>query len=158
MFRSYVMHTRFIPTHVGNTPLVLKMSTSPSVHPHACGEHITLSISACSSVGSSPRMWGTRYGWFSIQGNIRFIPTHVGNTSCSACLSSTRSVHPHACGEHTSHILLILLEKNRIEYSTNSSHPNGGFDNPIHFSDKWQISLRARRSHLSDHYQLFSSQ
>ena len=45
----------FIPTHVGNTHL----STPPNVslvHPHACGEHFSVSLSFFVISGSSPRM------------------------------------------------------------------------------------------------------
>ena len=30
----------------------------------------------------------------------RFIPTRVGNTTCCTMPASTRTVHPHASGEH----------------------------------------------------------
>jgi len=51
--------------------------------------------------GSSPRLWGTRDNdevgiYFR-----RFIPTPVGNTSTQRLSSESKTVHPHACGEHT---------------------------------------------------------
>ncbi len=50
---------RFIPTHVGNTPLLIAADIKLTVHPHACGEHVTGGFTGSSGTGSSPRMWGT---------------------------------------------------------------------------------------------------
>ena len=53
---------RFIPTHVGNTPVgaaAWSRSGPSTVHPHARGEHATLSQTEASDTGSSPRTWGT---------------------------------------------------------------------------------------------------
>ena len=71
-----------------------------TVHPHACGEHSSNGCCLACSIGSSPRMWGTRNanGGFTVWG--RFIPTHVGNTHIPDLAMGNTSVHPHACGEH----------------------------------------------------------
>jgi len=71
---------RFIPTHVGNThhPPVLRFFFT--VHPHACGEHFRGDLIYSDSIGSSPRMWGTRARAERGRCCDRFIPTHVGNT------------------------------------------------------------------------------
>jgi len=50
---------RFIPTHVGNTFDRTTVETCTPVHPHACGEHHSVSFVHDYSSGSSPRMWGT---------------------------------------------------------------------------------------------------
>jgi len=91
---------RFIPTHVGNTPSGRIRTPGITVHPHACGEHVALCCGPASSLGSSPRMWGTQQGWRKRERGQRFIPTHVGNTAISLCWSIVSAVHPHACGEH----------------------------------------------------------
>ena len=112
---------RFIPTHVGNTNLMLMKTGDHTVHPHACGEHFLCSFSvnvfcsvhphACGEhlgrfssesdySGSSPRMWGTLNKYGIIPGQFRFIPTHVGNTLQKTKLATLIAVHPHACGEH----------------------------------------------------------
>ena len=91
---------RFIPTHVGNTPHERHTGRESSVHPHACGEHRFSSMRDIVSIGSSPRMWGTRESPFLLQFTGRFIPTHVGNTCILRCSFSYEAVHPHACGEH----------------------------------------------------------
>ena len=72
---------RFIPTHVGNTNSNPIWRSGAPVHPHACGEHVTDASEALRILGSSPRMWGTRYGGELARRVVRFIPTHVGNTS-----------------------------------------------------------------------------
>ncbi|VTR03025.1 Domain of uncharacterised function (DUF2825) [Pseudomonas aeruginosa] len=50
--------------------------------------------------GSSPRMWGTLRLRRQLADHLRFIPTHVGNTPRRSCCCRTRTVHPHARGEH----------------------------------------------------------
>ena len=94
---------RFIPTHVGNTPRRAGCGFRTSVHPHACGEHVTWLRSSTSPLGSSPRMWGTLVSASVHAVRIRFIPTHVGNTAARSPGSLETSVHPHACGEHPGH-------------------------------------------------------
>ena len=98
--RFEVTATRFIPTHVGNTqPAPEKVQLRP-VHPHACGEHRSKSKGVSPPAGSSPRMWGTPQMTLAKPILIRFIPTHVGNTSVFRFFTGSYSVHPHACGEH----------------------------------------------------------
>src|SRR4030067_1122620 len=93
-------HRRFIPTHVGNMRLKVLEDASCTVHPHACGEHISGVTSAPEAAGSSPRMWGTYKKDYEHEGAGRFIPTHVGNMVFSLAVPGPESVHPHACGEH----------------------------------------------------------
>ena len=95
-----VQRQRFIPTHVGNTHLSSKDPSRPTVHPHACGEHIKDFFRPTLADGSSPRMWGTLLRLRLCLCSQRFIPTHVGNTFRQVFLPVSRSVHPHACGEH----------------------------------------------------------
>ena len=72
--------SRFIPTHVGNTPPSRRACTGPSVHPHARGEHVAHPSMLRRHIGSSPRTWGTPVAERCRRGISRFIPTHVGNT------------------------------------------------------------------------------
>ena len=91
---------RFIPTHVGNTSRRSSAPSPTTVHPHACGEHAIIHRVYLSSIGSSPRMWGTPRSTLPAPRSSRFIPTHVGNTHILRGTRPRLSVHPHACGEH----------------------------------------------------------
>ncbi len=91
---------RFIPTHVGNTVSQFHLIAARAVHPHACGEHKYCNDISPRYDGSSPRMWGTRNRRPGEELCIRFIPTHVGNTSWQPSRLRRMPVHPHACGEH----------------------------------------------------------
>ncbi len=96
---SFSLHRRFIPTHVGNRYAIGMVPAATAVHPHACGEQFYNGSCRCYSVGSSPRMWGTALKMINAQHEVRFIPTHVGNSSPSDFPPSSCTVHPHACGE-----------------------------------------------------------
>ncbi len=74
--------------------------SSVAVHPHACGEHVSLVYCIPIACGSSPRMWGTQVQSGRWENRRRFIPTHVGNTRCRPRSPAATPVHPHACGEH----------------------------------------------------------
>ena len=78
------------------------MNYSSSVHPHACGEHNNYLVLLMDGLGSSPRVWGTRYLCDYIDSELRFIPTRVGNTQQWRQTGIYHPVHPHACGEHSS--------------------------------------------------------
>ncbi len=105
---------RFIPTHVGNTWTGTQPVTPISVHPHACGEHISITLRMDRSAGSSPRMWGTLPLCHGGRSEERFIPTHVGNTRVGHVRGEETAVHPHACGEH-------LFRRSIISYPGGSS-------------------------------------
>jgi len=77
-----------------------------SVHPHACGEHTGKRIIIPTCIGSSPRLWGTQDGSVLKRDVLRFIPTPVGNTYDFT--SKNKTVHPHACGEHSIFKLVFL--------------------------------------------------
>ena len=95
-----VEHRRFIPTPVGNTAGHGQCPLRWPVHPHARGEHATVSPALPASAGSSPRPWGTRCPRTGRVSRPRFIPTPVGNTTQHALCSRWMAVHPHARGEH----------------------------------------------------------
>ena len=71
---------RFIPAPAGNTGFSLQWPTILTVHPRACGEHQTRLQVLRNSIGSSPRLRGTR--------------------RVKSAAEPSRSVHPRACGEH----------------------------------------------------------
>ena len=112
-------HVRFIPTGVGNTWYAIDAGARRSVHPHGHGENGSVSISAISSFGSSPRAWGKHifvdveaaverfiptgvgkhFPMRPDRGVARFIPTDVGKTNSGRRPHSRLRVHPHGCGE-----------------------------------------------------------
>ncbi len=96
---SYIGLVRFIPTHVGNSKPAFHRTGESPVHPHACGELLSMASSAASASGSSPRMWGTQPDNGADNTVSRFIPTHVGNSGAARSPYPQGSVHPHACGE-----------------------------------------------------------
>ena len=89
---------RFTPTPVGNTSLHWLGRHPLAVHPHACGEHFSAWIRRI-HYGSPPRLWGTPGCGHQGCHPVRFTPTPVGNT-WSTTNRPSRTVHPHACGEH----------------------------------------------------------
>ena len=68
-------------------------------------------------------MWGTLVVTTTSTAIVRFIPTHVGNTFSVLWPRSSRSVHPHACGEHTSSKALNLQRYFQTKKSTDDSIP-----------------------------------
>ena len=69
-------------------------------HPRVCGEHLVFAAVALSTVGSSPRMRGTRHhpGRRFVDRGI--IPAYAGNTPCSRYCCRSAGDHPRVCGEH----------------------------------------------------------
>ena len=93
------VYARFIPTHVGNANIKPSAAQVFTVHPHACGERLSILYRVVDLIGSSPRMWGTLFIYLSVCFYLRFIPTHVGNAYVKARCPLMVPVHPHACGE-----------------------------------------------------------
>ena len=91
---------RFIPTHVGNTLSMRRASTFSSVHPHPCGERPQSYNLWHQTAGSSPPVWGTHQVLQVCMEVVRFIPTHMGNTSPPQKASGSDSGHPRPRGEH----------------------------------------------------------
>ena len=79
LFRAETQ-SRFIPTGVGNTVHVSAFPASVQVHPHGRGEHARIARAPAAAGGSSPRAWGTLHPRRMGFGQLRFIPTGVGNT------------------------------------------------------------------------------
>jgi len=98
--RGELSGCRFIPTRVGNTPLLRLEEGVRSVHPHARGEHLINIFIIYINNGSSPRAWGTPSARLLISLLHWFIPTRVGNTLGASMIFTTKPVHPHARGEH----------------------------------------------------------
>ena len=58
---TYLFQTRFIPTCVGNTFIILYTLHHYTVHPHVRGEYVLSVTKMAAGNGSSPRAWGIRY-------------------------------------------------------------------------------------------------
>ena len=99
---SHIIAGRFIPTRVGNIITRRADFSGVAVHPHTCGEHLRPRKRRSKIVGSSPHVWGTFIPKQILNNNRRFIPTRVGNILCNSTIISSRTVHPHTCGEHSS--------------------------------------------------------
>ena len=99
--RTFDASLRFIPAYAGNTKASLFPLQCAPVHPRVCGEHLVASIAFARTVGSSPRMRGTRRPAIQRPCRERFIPAYAGNTTASNTTSVSRAVHPRVCGEHT---------------------------------------------------------
>ena len=77
LFRMFCK--RFIPTGVGNAYAGKIVIGANTVHPHGCGERRPIAGQSAHSIGSSPRVWGTRLLYDRCCRCWRFIPTGVGN-------------------------------------------------------------------------------
>ena len=92
---------RFIPTCVGNTNRCCWCSSAVAVHPHMRGEYDSVVGEQIGVLGSSPHAWGIRIYLRGLYGELRFIPTCVGNTSFQKASERRSSVHPHMRGEYS---------------------------------------------------------
>ena len=73
--------SRYTPTPVGKTWLMVRGYQNVAVHPHACGENARLDRHKVV--------------------DDRYTPTPVGKTSPPKDPHPERAVHPHACGENS---------------------------------------------------------
>ncbi len=89
-----------IPALAGNTLRVLTSSVSTGDHPRACGEHSYQCSKALCSLGSSPRLRGTRQVRACGRDRHGIIPALAGNTHARFVRPYRRRDHPRACGEH----------------------------------------------------------
>ncbi len=84
---------------MGNANGLLVFAFLTTVHPHGCGERRKWTRRSISVIGSSPRVWGTRFPLASLFQLCRFIPTGVGNAKEIWFENGAEAVHPHGCGE-----------------------------------------------------------
>ncbi len=98
-----VSYARFIPACAGNTSRRKRNRCIMPVHPRVCGEHVVAPRIYKSSVGSSPRVRGTRLMDNHGRCPGRFIPACAGNTSLVRIEGILSPVHPRVCGEHCWH-------------------------------------------------------
>ena len=53
-----IIPTRFTPTGVGKTTMLLSLHLTWAVHPHGCGEDTAIPKAIPAAIGSPPRVWG----------------------------------------------------------------------------------------------------
>ena len=69
-----------IPAYAGNTILMETLPTDRRDHPRVCGEHMPIGWKLAVSLGSSPRMRGTRWNLQYERRFLGIIPAYAGNT------------------------------------------------------------------------------
>ena len=99
---------RFIPALAGNIAFSFSIRASSSVHPRACGEHISSHGCFFVTGGSSPRLRGTFMALQIAAPSYRFIPALAGNIHGRPAPGACASVHPRACGEHSLSPLIFI--------------------------------------------------
>ena len=100
--RHAALPVRFIPACAGNARRVTWATGSVTVHPRVCGERPALMNVAAATIGSSPRVRGTRLVDHEALAARRFIPACAGNAITTAFCLAISAVHPRVCGErHT---------------------------------------------------------
>ena len=96
---THAIH-RIIPAHAGLT--VPRSCSLPHArdHPRACGAHCRTTKKLQPSLGSSPRMRGSRFGPCVCRGLLGIIPAHAGLTAWNKGRGYQCGDHPRACGAH----------------------------------------------------------
>ncbi len=89
-----------IPACAGNTAMIAISPPEIWDHPRVCGEHPALFCAMFCTLGSSPRVRGTRDDAVVVLGHDGIIPACAGNTSAYRLVSSATWDHPRVCGEH----------------------------------------------------------
>ena len=89
-----------IPACAGNTHANPGPNGGTGDHPRVCGEHSTRPMKLALSMGSSPRVRGTRRRASSALPWAGIIPACAGNTEDPAWTTAQRRDHPRVCGEH----------------------------------------------------------
>ena len=90
---------RYIPTLVGRLLWLNLRTSTPTVHPHACGEISVMLTRVRPPLGTSPRLWGDFSTNELLRDGYRYIPTLVGRLMRGVVDTDRGTVHPHACGE-----------------------------------------------------------
>jgi len=70
-----------------------------TVHPRVCGERAKAQVAPVATLGSSPRVRGTRGDDLDLAVETRFIPACAGNATSRRWSPTWPAVHPSVCGE-----------------------------------------------------------
>ena len=96
------MRAGIIPACAGNTACRQRTVSATRDHPRVCGEHSAPDHNDFSNRGSSPRVRGTLFLFFSDDAHAGIIPACAGNTSSLISWRRCSKDHPRVCGEHAS--------------------------------------------------------
>ena len=124
---------RFIPAYAGNAPQSICCMWHLMVHPRVCGERSSAVIESMMTVGSSPRMRGTRAQRHDSDPRMRFIPAYAGNAISSTGISVRASVHPRVCGERIATDLSGAFKGGSSPRMRGTPSKFQGFHAPIRF-------------------------
>ncbi len=92
---------RFIPAGAGNTALLCRSRSVPTVYPRWRGEHGNRSLNSTPASGLSPLARGTHLSPYEFYAPSRFIPAGAGNTASHSIRWFSMTVYPRWRGEHT---------------------------------------------------------
>ena len=95
-------HAGIIPAYAGLTHLQLVFCRCIWNHPRVCEAHESTSAGVTRSLGSSPRMRGSRSQTAAQRQRPGIIPAHAGLTVLCPGPESHPWDHPRACGTHIS--------------------------------------------------------
>ncbi len=101
---------RTIPTRVGRTYPAHRPTCVTADHPHAGGENFAGGYPFQPFFGPSPRGWGELSGDDRSGELHRTIPTRVGRTSRRAWPDSIPPDHPHAGGENSTTVGVLVMK------------------------------------------------
>ena len=91
---------RFIPAGAGNTALLCRSRSVPTVYPRWRGEHGNRSLNSTPASGLSPLARGTHLSPYEFYAPSRFIPAGAGNTASHSIRWFSMTVYPRWRGEH----------------------------------------------------------
>ena len=95
-----ILKRGIIPAYAGNTIACPRICRLIRDHPRVCGEHVWSARIPDQTLGSSPRMRGTRLGGLRPDTAAGIIPAYAGNTHIDCARLRTGGDHPRVCGEH----------------------------------------------------------
>ena len=100
---------RAIPTCVGTTWRLMRISPRIPGHPHVCGDYVQGLITERAVAGPSPRVWGLLLKGVAQSIAGRAIPTCVGTTIIKDLGTEVAAGHPHVCGDYVEDHAVELL-------------------------------------------------
>ena len=98
--RAVVPDRGLIPARAGSTRRRRLSTRAPGAHPRPCGEHLTISLSGETMLGSSPPVRGALSEVLLPTRGGGLIPARAGSTNHPTGHDLRHGAHPRPCGEH----------------------------------------------------------